>query len=191
MGIFRVWSWGRLERGWWFFGPTSDFPLTDAALAKEATWNEFVDNPQLDCIAPGMPTTMGNPYPIEFVQAGENIEFHAEEFDVVRTIHMDGSTDADAELSPLGYSVGHWEDANTLVISTTKINWPYFNRVGVSQSDAVTTQERFTVDDEEGRLNYELTVTDPDTLTEPFKWKALWIWRPGEVVGKYECNTED
>ena len=190
MGIFRVWTWGRLERGWWFFGPTENFPLTEAALAKEATWDEFVDNPQLDCIAPGMPATMGNPYPLQFVPVGENIEIHAEEFDVVRTIHMNGSADANAPASPLGYSVGQWEDDNTLVISTTNINWPYFNRVGVSQSDAVTVQERFVLDDDAGRLNYALTVTDPATLTKPYEWKALWVWEPGEVVARYECTTE-
>lgn len=190
-GIFRVWTWGRLEPGWWFFGPTENFPLTEAALAKEATWDEFVDNPQLDCVAPGMPATIGNPYPLQFVQVGENIELRQEEFDVVRTIHMNGSPDANTPASPLGYSVGQWEDDNTLVISTTHINWPYFNRVGVSQSEDVSVQERFVIDEEAGKLHYELTVTDPATLTEPYKWKALWVWVPGEVVAKYACTVED
>jgi hypothetical protein len=191
MGIFRVWTWGRLERGWWFFGPTSDFPLTEAALAKEATWNEFEDNPQLDCTPPGMPNTMGNPYPRAFVQAGDNIEIHQEEFDVVRAIHMNAEPDAGVPDSPLGYSVGRWEDDNTLVISTSNINWPYFNRVGVSQSDAVEVQERFVVDDEAGRLDYFLKVTDPATLTKPYEWKALWVWVPGEEVATYGCTVEE
>ena len=132
---------------------------------------------------------MGNPYPLQFVQTGENIEIRQEEFDVVRTIHMDGDPDADVPASPLGYSVGYWKDDNTLAISTSKINWQYFNRVGVSQSEAVEAHERFTLDDEADQLHYELTVTDPKTLTEPYKWKALWIWEPGEVVGEYNCTT--
>ena len=189
-GFYRVWTWGRLEPGWWFFGGTENFPLTESALARQAEWNEFVDNPQLDCIAPGMPPTMGNPYPLKFVRTGENIEIRQEEFDVVRTIHMDGVPDAHVPASPLGYSVGHWENDNTLAISTSKINWQYFNRVGVSQSEAVETHERFTLDDEAGQLHYELTVTDPETLTEPYKWKALWVWEPGEVVSEYNCTTD-
>ena len=138
-----------------------------------------------------MPATIGNPYPLQFVQVGENIELRQEEFDVVRTIHMNGSPDANTPASPLGYSVGQWEDDNTLVISTTHINWPYFNRVGVSQSEDVSVQERFVIDEEAGKLHYELTVTDPATLTEPYKWKALWVWVPGEVVAKYACTVED
>lgn len=41
MGIFRVWSWGRLSPGWWFFGPNDKFSLTESAKAKAAQWNEF------------------------------------------------------------------------------------------------------------------------------------------------------
>ncbi|MDB4512093.1 DUF6152 family protein [Arenicella sp.] len=189
-GIFRVWSWGRLEPGWWFFADTDKFPLTEAALAKHAQWNEYVDNLQLECIAPGMPNTMGNPYPIEFIQIGDNIEMHAEEFDVVRTIHMNAEPDPSIPHSPLGYSVGHWEDDQTLVVSTANINYPYFNRVGVSQSEAVTTVERFNVDDAAGKLNYQLTVSDPSILTEPYTWNGLWVWKPGEVVEMYDCAID-
>ena len=189
-GLFRVWSWGALERGWWFFGDTDRFPLTKAALAKFAKWDKDKDNPQLKCISPGMPNTMGNPYPIEFVRAGKNIELRLEEFDNRRTIHMDGSTGAGVAPSALGYSVGHWEGKDTLVVETSKINWPWFNRVGVSQSAAVTTLEKFTVDDAQGKLNYELTVTDPWALKEPYHFKALWVWKPGEKFGVYGCKVE-
>lgn len=189
-GLFRVWTWGALEKGWWFFGDADKFPLTKDALAKFAKWDKDKDNPQLKCIAPGMPNTMGNPYPIEFVRAGKNIELHIEEFDNKRTIHMDGSTGAGVAPSALGYSVGRWEDKNTLVVTTSRINWPWFNRVGISQSAAVTTLEKFTVDDAQGKLFYELTVTDPWALKEPYHWKSLWVWKPGEQVGEYGCKVE-
>lgn len=189
-GLFRVWSWGRLQPGWWFFGGTDKFPLTDAALEKHQSWNEYEDNLQLDCVAPGMPNTMGNPYPIEFVRVGENIQMNAEEFDVKRTIHMNAQPDPSQPSSHLGYSVGHWQDDNTLVVSTSNINYPYFNRVGVSQSDQIQVEERFHVDADKGELNYELRVTDPWALTEPYQWKALWVWKPGEVVSVYGCEVE-
>ena len=189
-GIFRVWTWGRLSRGWWFFGPPENFPLTEAAKAAAAEWNEFTDNPQLDCIAPGMPATMGNPYPIEFRRAGDNIELRQEEFDVVRTIHIGEQLDAAPPPSPLGYSVGRWEDDSTLLITTTGIDWPYFNRVGVPQSDAVEVRERFVLDDEAGRLQYRISVTDPATLTAPYEYDALWVWEPNEVLGRYDCSVE-
>ena len=189
-GIYRVWTWGRLSRGWWFFGPPENFPLTESARSQAATWNEFTDNPQLDCIAPGMPATMGNPYPIEFRRVGNNIELRQEEFDVVRTIHIGAQADAMPAPSPLGYSVGEWEDESTLVIKTTNIDWPYSNRVGVPQSSAVEVHERFVLEDDAGRLNYRISVTDPATLTAPYEYDALWVWEPTEVLGRYDCRVE-
>ena len=189
-GIFRVWTWGREEPGWWFFSDADRFPLTEAALAGLKGYNEVEDNPVRKCIAPGMPATMGNPYPLTFVQVDPNtIEIREEEFDRVRTIHLNAGSMADVEPSPLGYSVGHWEDDNTLVIKTNKINAEYFNRVGVKQSEAVEVDERFEVSEDGSRLDYNLVVTDPATLTEPWAWHAHWVWVPGEEVGRYECTV--
>jgi hypothetical protein len=141
--IFRVWTWGRAERGWWFFAGPERFPLTEKGLATLKGYDEYRDNPVLKCIPPGMPATMGNPYPMTFTRVGDNIEYRSEEFDILRTIHIDGDPDADVEASPLGYSIGHWEAANTLTIRTTKISAPYFNRVGVKQTPDVVVDERF------------------------------------------------
>ena len=188
MGIFRVWTWARAEPGWWFFSGPERFPLTEAGLTSLKRYDEWADNPVLKCIPPGMPATMGNPYPMTFVRAGDDIEYRSEEFDIVRTIHMDADPDADVEPSPLGYSVGHWQD-NTLVVRTTHINAPYFNRVGVRQSADVAVDERFTVGDDGSRLDWTIKVTDPATLTEPWAWGAHWNWSPGEEVGTYECTV--
>ena len=189
-GIFRVWTWGRAERGWWFFGGPERFPLTEAALASLERYDEYADNPVLKCIPPGMPATMANPYPMTFVRAGDDIQYRSEEFDIVRTIHMDGDPGAEPEPSPLGYSAGHWQD-NTLVVRTTHINAPYFNRVGVRQSAEVVVDERFTVGDDGSRLDWTIKITDPVTLTEPWEWGAHWIWSPGEQVGTYGCTVHD
>jgi hypothetical protein len=186
-GIYRVWSWGRLTPGWWFFRGPEYYSLTDAAKASLATYNEYEDNPVLKCVPPGMPATMGNPYPIEFVQMDGVIEIHSEEFDRVRTLHLDVEAPDDFVPSPLGFSAAHWEDENTLVIKTTQIDTPYFDRVGIPQSQEIEVNERFMVDDAMGQLHYDLVVTDPQNLAEPFEWRALWIWRPGEEVGEYKC----
>jgi len=191
-GIFRVWTWGREEPGWWFFSDAERFPLTETALAGLQSYDEVRDNPVRKCIAPGMPATMGNPYPLRFVQVDPStIEIREEEFDRVRTIHLNADPAADVEPSPLGYSVGHWENDRTLVIKTNRIDAPYFNRVGVRQSEAVEVDERFEVSVDGSRLDYNLVVIDPATLTEPWAWHAHWIWVPGEEVGKYECAVAD
>ena len=133
---------------------------------------------------------MGNPYPMQFVEVDGGIELRFEEFDVVRTIHI-GTAAAHIAPSSLGYSAGQWEN-DTLVVKTNMINWPYFNRVGVPQSEAVEVVERFTANaSDTARLDYQLTITDPETLTEPYVWNAYYSERPGEVVEKYECTLDE
>ena len=65
-----------------------------------------------------MPLIMHAPYPFEFVRDGNNLLWHNEEYDTVRTIHM--APPASLEEQPdslLGYSVGRWEDDRTLVVT--------------------------------------------------------------------------
>jgi hypothetical protein len=187
-GIFRVWS---RDSRTWYFRPADQYRLTESALAAVAEWDEFEDNPLLDCFAPGMPALMGNPYPMEFVERGNTIELRFEEFDAVRVINLSGGASAESiDASPLGYSVGRWE-GNTLLVATSKIDWPYFDRVGISQSDKVEVYEKFRVVEDGNGLEYEMTVTDPQTLLEPFVWQGRWAWRPGEEVNRYDCTLEE
>ena len=188
-GIFRVWS--RAIGTWYFGADRGGYRLTPEAAAASAAWDDIEDNPILDCVPPGMPALIGNPYPMEFVQVGDVIELRFEEFDLVRRIHLDSTVDpADVAASPLGYSAGNW-DGDTLMVTTTRINWPYFDRVGAPQSTDVVVEEAFrAVDDGEG-LEYTMTVTDPSTLLEPFVWEAAWEWRRGEEVGRYDCTLEE
>lgn len=188
-GIFRIWSQGT---GAWFFTGRSNYQLNESGAAAAADWDDIADNPLIECTAPGMPGLMGNPYPMEFVQVGDNLELRFEEFDALRTIHMgdDVADPAEVPLSHLGYSVGHWE-GETLVVDTSRINWPYFNRSGAPQTENVAINERFTAVDGGNRLDYVLTVDEPASLVEPFVWDAYFIWKPGEEVNLYECTLEE
>ncbi len=185
--FYRVWS--PVTRAW-FFQNRAGYQLTPEAAAAQAAWDEIEDNPLVSCVAPGMPAQVGNPYPMEIVQGDGFIELRSEEFDVVRTIHIDDAVDPETVApSPLGYSVGRWE-SETLVVRTSRINWPYFNRIGAPQTENVVVDERFSVSDDGSRLDYVITVTDPATLVEPFVWEAYWNWRPGEEVELYDCVVE-
>ena len=187
--LFRVWSQGT---GAWFFAGRSNYELTKSAAAAVAKWDDIADNPLTKCVAPGMPALMGNPYPMEFVQVGRDIEVRFEEFDARRRIHMgaDAARPTGAPLSPLGYSVGHWED-KTLVVDTSRINWPYFDRAGAPQTRNVAINERFTVVQNGNRLDYVMTVNEPATLVKPFVWNAYFTWNPSEAVNRYECTLEE
>jgi hypothetical protein len=187
--LFRVWSQGTPA---WFFTGRSNYQLNTSAAAAVATWDDIADNPLTKCVAPGMPGLMGNPYPMEFVQVGRDIELRFEEFDARRTIHMgaDVARPASVPLSPLGFSVGRWAE-KTLVVDTSRINWPYFDRSGAPQTQNVAINERFTVVQNGSRLDYVLTVNEPASLVKPFVWNAYFAWNPGEAINRYECTLEE
>ncbi len=193
LGIFRIWSTpdnipmllprdlGRTTAG--------RANLTEAALQ---TVDEFVwarDNPLQNCAPKGMPMIMEAPYPFEFVQEGENILWHDEEFDTRRTIHM--ASDASAEGQPdslLGYSIGRWEDERTLVVTTTHMNWGHFDGQGIPMSTAAELAERFILSEQGGRLDYSMTFADPENLFEPLTFAKHWVWYPDAEVGDYDCT---
>ncbi len=183
-GIFRVWSNSEFQR--W------TATRTPAAEAAKAAWEAPTDDPRLRCIAPGMVDAMASPYPIELVQESDDvIVVRMEEWDGVRRIHMstrEGAGRAPATL--MGYSVGHWE-GNTLVVSTDRISWPYFDNQGTPQSGAVLIVERFTLSDDAQRMTWEATVTDPVNLVEPGVVRQGYEWVPGEEIREFDCTLPD
>ncbi len=182
-GIFRVWSrdFG-ISRG--RFGRSS-YPLTEAARTFQQDYDPIADNPIPGCTPKGMPYIMNQPYPVEFIDNGDRIQFRIEEYDLTRTIYMADQAIPESN-TPLGHSVGHW-DGNSLVVSTSAILEPYFNALGILLSDAADVEERFELSQDQARLNYRLTVTDPATFTEPVSLERYWLWRPGEIIQPFEC----
>ena len=183
--IFRVWSSNFRDPD---AGPDSLFkrtqlPLTAAAKAKAAT--NANRNVTTGCRPKGMPEIMAQPLPMELVDEGDTISVKLEEYDTVRTIHMGQSEEAAAP-SLLGYSRGRWE-GKTLVVETSDLSAEYLDHDGDPLSPSARLLERFTVSPDGSRLNYVLTVTDPETFTEPVVLKRSWIWKPGEQVLPFNC----
>jgi hypothetical protein len=195
LGVFRVWSHTRTIARLFpeVTDPTVDieaYPLTPAARAALAEFDRATDNPTANCVPKGMPTIMEAPYPIEFVQQpGGDILLRLEEYDLERPIYMRPNVTRELPAaSALGSSVGRWEDS-TLVVTTTRINWPFFSQLGIRQSPAVEIVERFTPTADGSRLDYEMTVTDPATFTRPVVLKQYWLWLPGVQLLPYECTA--
>ncbi len=184
-GIFRVWV--VAER---FRNP--DLPLTPEARAAKEAWDVVIDDPQLGCQPLGMPGAMMSPHPIQFLEQGSDIELRLEEWDAVRTIHM-GSTATGSELAEtrMGHSMGRWEN-ETLVVTTTGIDYPFMDEHGTPQSEAVEVVERFALSQDERSLDWAATVTDPGTMTEPvIAFTTRWDWVPGETLQPYDCAVLD
>jgi len=185
-GIYRVWSRGRIKT----LNP--ELPLTAAALASKDDYDPFTDDPALQCIPTGMPAVMDVSLPIEFRKQGDDIVLRLEQWDTLRTIHMDGDLSAAASLPATreGYSVGHWE-GDTLVVETTNIKTNYFDDKGTPISGAVHVVERWTVNEDQSGLHWQATTTDPNTFTEPVLQEQTFPWMPGEEIKRYDCVVAD
>jgi len=193
--LFRVWStvvsdpasFPLFPEG---FDPSFDissYPLTQAARESLAAFNPLTDAPTLNCVPKGMPTIMEQPYPMEFVRRQGSIDLRIEEYDTLRTIHLDDTSAARQSPSRLGHSIGQFE-RDTLVVTTTQINWPHFDTVGIPLSEDVEVTEWFTLSDDGKTLNYRLRVTDPATFTEPVEREKYWLAVPGIEVQPYSCT---
>lgn len=185
-GLFRVWSPGRP------YGVTRDTIstlrlFTPATLEARQSF-DLLDNFATRCEPAGMPIVMFAPLPYEFIDHGATIELRAEVNDTVRTIHMDRTEPPPGEASTiLGYSVGRWEDGD-LVVTTTLVDWPYFDTGGTPQSKDVWFVERFSVSDEQSHLDVEVEVHDPVYLTAPGTLKVTWH-ALGHELQRFDCQT--
>ena len=42
--------------------------------------------------------------------------------------------------------------------------------------------ERFSLSEDESRLDYEIVITEPQNLVEPAVWEGTWAWVPAVRV---------
>ena len=187
-GLFRVWSTV-------FEDPNSfpmfkgGYPLTESAQAVKAQWDPNSVIAQ-GCAFKGMPALMVTPYPVEIVDNGDVILMRFEEEDATRSIHMNPDAAKLADFDPAyGFSRGRWEGA-TLVVETDSINAPYFDYEGTPQSPQAHYVERFELSSDASRLDYRITVSDPETFTASFDLTRYFVWRPELVVNSYDCAVE-
>jgi len=183
-GLFRVWSTNMSDPAAFpmFKG---GYPLTAAGRTGLTRWNPR-DNVLLKCGTKGTPLIMISPLPMELVKDGDRVIMRLEEYDTVRTIHMNPKAVAPAAHTLYGFSRGHWE-GTTLVVETDHIAAGYFDHEGTPQSDQIKTVERFTPNADQSRLDYTLTTTDPVNFERPFTLTRYFLWKPENSVHPYEC----
>jgi hypothetical protein len=187
-GIFRVWSvpatnmFASVEQ-------MTDQPFTASAVAARASW-DVLDNFATRCEPEGMPRIMVNPHPFEFVDRGDTLLLRTELYDIERVIRMDAATPpADAPASPLGYSIGRWENGD-LIVRTTRVSWPYFDNIGTPLTENAVITERFSLSEDQARLDFEVRVEDPAIFTRPARIAGHWL-ALGEQVGRFDCQPSE
>jgi len=180
--FFRVWS-PLIDQ---FPRPRGDPSLTAAGAAAQARYG--IDKQVVaDCETPGMPFAMVSPYPIELADDGDRIVIRAEAYDLERVAWLEPRETA-PEPTPLGYSLARF-DGNSLIVDTTRIDYHSYGDLGPAQSDRSHVVERFTLSDDGLKLDYEVTVTDPEILVEPWLWGGSFIYREDAELKAWNCGA--
>ncbi|HAY44666.1 MAG TPA: hypothetical protein DCY55_00050 [Gammaproteobacteria bacterium] len=126
-------------------------------------------------------------YPMEISQQGIDIHILLEEYAALRVVHMDSNVAVEEQpLSHLGYSIGRW-DVDTLVVETSRGDFPHFNTIGIPQGPGATFVEQFIPSEDGKTLSYKLTVTDPTAFTEPVELTKRRLALPDAKVEPYDC----
>src|SRR5580658_10629630 len=148
------------------------------------------DNPSANCLPPGMPAIMSQPYPVEFLMTPGLVTVVIEAYTQVRHIYTDGRpVPEDPDPSFDGTSIGRWE-GDTLVVETMGfepvprgINFPY--------SEKMKIVERFKLDDPD-TLSVDTTIEDPLALTKPFPMgNRIFKRHRGWTIAEYVCEENN
>ncbi|HEY6455793.1 MAG TPA: hypothetical protein VIY90_11005 [Steroidobacteraceae bacterium] len=140
------------------------------------------------CLPDGMPAMMMAMFPMEVLQTPGQITIIEEAYNQVRRIYLNQKQIPidDAEPGFWGHSVGHWE-GDTLLVNTVGIKEEVRFR-GVPHSANMQIDERMHMLAKD-IFEDQVTVTDPEYLTEP--WKFTWKYRrkPGYKILEYVCES--
>ena len=185
-GIFRMW--GRKEGEEPEVDISRDW-LSEHGREIHAAYDPVADNRELSECRQGMPDAMWDPVPMEIADHGDYIAMEVSEYNTMRTIYMDTATSPEPVPSPTGYSTGRWV-GDTLVVTTTHVDWPHYSEFGLPQSDQASHLERFTVFDDGNRLHHLITVIDPVMLSRPYTLERTRTWMPGYEILPYNCVVE-
>lgn len=128
---------------------------------------ENVQSEAANCVPPGMPGIMTQPYPIEFAHQPGKVVMLIEAYMQFRQVYTDGRKHPeDPDLTYMGHSIGHWE-GDTLVIDTVGFTPSTLIAGGVPHSDQLRIVERIKRV-APNWMEIQTTLTDPVVLAEPF-----------------------
>jgi hypothetical protein len=171
-------------------GGTAVSPTPEYAALREQLRAIPGESQATNCLPPGMPGIMTQPYPIEFLMTPGKVTMVIEAYTQVRHIFTDGRelpTDPD----PLffGTSVGHW-DGDTLVVESVGFSELVQIAAGLPHSDQMRITERISLIDED-RMQIETTITDPVALTEPYTTNATLARHRDWTIAEYICQENN
>ena len=171
-----------------------DLPMQPwaAAITKErGTGIHAREEPQANCLPPGLPRINATPNPLRIYQQPGVVLVLYEAFDLYRQIFMDGRELAkDPNPTWLGYSTGKWE-GDTLVVDTTGFNGKtWLDQAGHPTTEALHVIERIRRRDF-GHLEIQTTIDDPKAYTKPWTVKEELHLLPDSELIEFICGENN
>ena len=62
-----------------------------------------------------------------------------------------------------------------------------FDNIGTPLSEEVEIVERFILSEDQTRLDFDITITDPSVFTSPAKLRGCWL-ALGDTIPLYDCQ---
>lgn len=149
-------------------------------------------NPAWYCGPLTMPEILGYPYPFQVIrQSKERLLLRYEVDNLERVVHLNMTTHpADAPRTPLGHSIGRFENGE-LVIETAKFSHvPWGNGKGVDSSEQKTTVERYRLGKDGKTLTLTFTMTDPEYLARPVTAEHSYNLLADYQLQDYTCDPK-
>jgi hypothetical protein len=151
---------------------------------------EIEDTPSANCVPPGLPGVMTQPYPIEFLFTPGKVTVLIEAYSQWRQIFTDGRPHPESPDPTFnGHSIGHWE-GDTLVVDSVGFSpeVPMGGQYGIEHSDKMRIVERMRKNDQD-QLEIETTIHDPEALAEPWTTKRVYGHHPDWTLAEYMCSN--
>jgi len=155
-------------------------------VARGVEWD-----PISNCIPPGYPRWLTEPFLREFVLRPEQTLLINEMVNDIRRIYTDGRGHTpEDEAYPLwnGDSIGFW-DGDTLVIHTTQLMAGQYQRSQPDYTDQVETVERWRKTDAD-TIEATVTIYDPPALVKPWTVTQRYsrVTTPGLRIRSWVCE---
>jgi hypothetical protein len=165
---------------------TPEYEKGLADYRKGQARGENLQTEAANCVPPGLPGIMTQPYPIEFLWHPRKVVMLTESYMEYRHIYTDGSAHPeDPDPTFMGHSTGKWE-GDTLVVDSVGFATSTKLAPGIPHSEQLHIVERIRKVSPEW-MEIETTMTDPVVLAEPYTVTISYKHLDEPGVREYVC----
>jgi hypothetical protein len=169
-------------------------PYTEWAseLKAQRMARNMQDNPDAHCLPMGHTQFHTHPQPRKMIQTQDVIVILYEGNAGIRQIFLDGRPSPDNDPLPwwYGYSTGHWEGDELVVVTTHMKDDGWLDVNGSPFTSQGTITERFRRPDF-GSLEIDVTIEDPVAYTEPFTVRVNQGIMVDTNLIEFVCNENE